>query len=42
METGLTLEGWIFVVLAWGSIITATIYCFWRALAGQAKKREDE
>lgn len=41
METGLTLAGWIFVILAWGSIIAATAFCFWRVLAGQAKKGRD-
>jgi hypothetical protein len=37
MEAGLTLGGWIFVVIAWGSIITATAFCFWRVLSGKDK-----
>ncbi|MFH1941817.1 MAG: hypothetical protein ABIL68_06900 [bacterium] len=38
MKTGLTPSGWIFVVLAWGSIFMATSFCFWRVLKGQYKK----
>lgn len=38
METGLTLAGWIFVILAWGTIISTTLFCFWQVLIGKAKK----
>jgi len=39
METGLTLPGWFFLFFAWGSIISVTIFCFWRILVSQ-KERE--
>jgi SNF family Na+-dependent transporter len=39
MSQGLTLNGWIFLVLGWGIILALTFYCFYRVLLG--KKRQD-
>lgn len=35
METGLTLSGWLFVIIAWGLVIAGTLFCFWRVLTGK-------
>lgn len=39
METGLTLSGWLFLIAAWSSIIATTLYCFWRVLRSQGRKK---
>lgn len=39
----LTLVGWIFLLTAWGSIASLTVYCMWKVLASrQAKKRRPD
>lgn len=32
MSTGLTLGGWIFLIAAWSTIFSVTVYCFVRLL----------
>lgn len=39
MEHGLSLSGLIFVILAWGSILVTTIFCFWRVLTTRKKSK---
>ncbi len=40
MENGLTLTGWIFVVVAWSAIISLNIFCFGRILGGRKKDNQ--
>lgn len=35
---GMTTEGWIFLTLAWGVILTLTSYCFYKVLKGNNSK----
>lgn len=31
---GMTIEGWIFLILAWGVILSLIGYCFYKVLKG--------
>lgn len=31
---GMTTEGWIFLFLAWGVILSLTAFCFYKVLKG--------
>ncbi|BDQ02353.1 MAG: hypothetical protein KatS3mg036_0737 [Ignavibacterium sp.] len=35
---GMTTEGWIFLTLAWGVILTLISYCFYKVLKGNNSK----
>lgn len=35
---GMTTEGWIFLTLAWGVILSLTFYCFYKVLKGNNSK----
>jgi hypothetical protein len=35
----LNLSGLIFVILAWGLIISTTIFCFWKILHSETNKK---
>ncbi|HEU4401057.1 MAG TPA: hypothetical protein VFT43_03025 [Candidatus Polarisedimenticolia bacterium] len=37
--TGMTGGGWGFLILAWGGIIAATFFCFYRLFQSEDKKR---
>ncbi len=37
--TGLTAGGVVFMVLAWGGIIGVTLYCFYKLLKTEERKR---
>jgi hypothetical protein len=38
VEPGLNLGGWIFLVVAWIAIVSATIFCFRRVMSTHSKK----
>jgi SNF family Na+-dependent transporter len=38
MTQGLTTNGWIFLILGWGIILTLTFYCFARVLFGKKQR----
>ncbi|MDZ7359469.1 MAG: hypothetical protein ONB46_01905 [candidate division KSB1 bacterium] len=38
-QLGMSLGGWIFLVAAWGSILTVTIFCFKRVLSTHNQKK---
>ena len=38
MSQGLTTNGWIFLILGWGTILTLTFYCFARVLFGKKQR----
>lgn len=31
---GMTTEGWIFLILAWGVILSLIVFCFYKVLKG--------
>jgi hypothetical protein len=37
MDSGLTPSGWAMLILAWGTIITCTVFCFARVLRDKDK-----
>ena len=37
MEQGMTTAGWVFLTIAWGSIISLTVYCFVKVLGPEEK-----
>jgi hypothetical protein len=39
MDGGLSIAGFIFVILAWGSILTVTLFCFWKVLKSNNKNK---
>jgi len=39
LQFGLNLGGWIFILIAWGSIIGLTIFCFKRVLVTHNDKK---
>lgn len=39
-QLGLNLGGWIFIIVAWGSILGVTIFCFKRVLGTHNQKDE--
>ena len=36
-DTGLNFGGWILITLAWGFIISLTVFCFYKVLFGKSK-----
>jgi hypothetical protein len=40
MAAGLTTGGWIFLILAWGSIISVTVFCLRRILRAQGREED--
>ncbi len=42
MTTGFTMAGLLFLIVAWGSIIAVTIFCFKRVLMTRDKKDSTE
>jgi hypothetical protein len=36
-DMGMTTGGIIFLVIAWGCVITLTVYCFYRVLKSEKK-----
>lgn len=39
LQSGLNLGGWVFILIAWGSIIGLTIFCFKRVLVTHNDKK---
>ncbi|MCX6567085.1 MAG: hypothetical protein NTW38_11820 [Candidatus Aminicenantes bacterium] len=37
MSQGLSLPGWISIVLGWGAILELSLYCIYRVLFGPTK-----
>ncbi len=35
---GLTTGGWIFLIIAWGCVISLTVYCFTRVLKSEKER----
>jgi hypothetical protein len=38
-QLGLNAGGWIFIIVAWGCILTTTIFCFKRVLGKHGQKK---
>jgi len=41
-QSGLITSGWIFLIIAWGSILFFTFYCFKKVLFSKSKKEQSE
>lgn len=37
----MTLQGWIFLILGWSSIITLTVYCFYKVYKSIQKENQN-
>lgn len=42
MSKGMTVAGWIFMIINWGWIISLAGYCFYRVLATTHGKHSDK
>lgn len=42
MLSELTLEGWIFMSIAWVSVISLTVFCFTKVLKGSTDLTDPE